>query len=266
MHTLDGYNDRKYAERISEYAANLTEQYLDDGSDPGEVMVLSRYGEGANFVSRVKEELEAREIPYDGKKDHDRYRPGAEVDPKEDGVSVFTAHQAKGREAAHVILLNVATGNDGFSPDARNDELLNLVRDVPANEEAEERRLFYVALTRSENTLDLLTRADEESSFLDEISEFVVRERTIADPGCVGDRVFIRATVERLWENTHESQRQAGLLEDDSGRIKFVSWESANLPMVREGASYEFDGVEVTEYDGKCEIHLTEETTVRPDN
>lgn len=68
VHTLDGYNDRKYAERISEYAANLTEQYLDDGSDPGEVMVLSRYGKGANFVSRVKEELKAREIPYDGKK------------------------------------------------------------------------------------------------------------------------------------------------------------------------------------------------------
>jgi DNA helicase-4 len=267
VHTLDGHNDSKYAERLGEYAANLTEQYLDDGSDPGEVMVLSRYGKGANFVNRVKEELEAREIPYDGKEDYDRYRPdAADVDPEEDGVSVFTAHQAKGREAAHVILLNVATGNDGFSPDARNDELLNLVRDVPANEEAEERRLFYVALTRTEDTLDLLTRANEGSSFLDEISEFVVRERTVADPGDIGDRVFMRATVERLWENTHESQRQAGLLEDNSGRIKFVSWESADLPMVREGVCYEFDGLKVTEYEGKCEIHLNEETTVRPDN
>jgi len=119
------------------------------------------------------------------------------------------------------------------SPDARNDELLNLVRDVLANDEIDEHRLFYVALTRSEDTLDLLTRAGEESSFLDEISEFIVRGRSVTDPGDVDDRVSIRATVERLWEDTHESQRQAGILEDESGRIRFVSWESADLPVVK---------------------------------
>jgi len=263
LHTLDWHNDWKYVERVGEYAANLAEQYVDDGSDPGDVMILSRYDEGASFVDRVKEEFEAREIPYDGKED--RYRPDAEdVDPAEDGVSVFSAHQAKGREAAHVIILHVAEGDDGFSPDARNDELLNLVRDVPANDEAEERRLFYVGLTRSEDTLDLLTRAGEESSFLDEISEYIFRERSVIAPGDVGDRISIRARVERLWENTHQSQRQAGLLEDDSGRIKFVSWESANLPMVREGVCYEFDGAKVEEYEGEPEIHLTEGTAVEP--
>jgi DNA helicase-4 len=263
VHTLDGHNDWKYAERVGEYSANLTEQRLDEGSNPGDVMILSRYDEGARFVDRVKEELEAREIPYDGRED--RYRPDTEdAEPEGDGVSVFSAHQAKGREAAHVILLHVTVGDDGFSPDARNDELLNMVRDVPANDEAEERRLFYVALTRSEYTLDLLTRACEESSFIDEISEFIVGERSVADPGDVGDRISIRAIVEQLWENTHESQRQAGLLEDESGRIKFVSWRSADIPAIQEGVCYEFNGAKVSEYQGGREIHFTEETTVQP--
>ncbi|WP_255349659.1 3'-5' exonuclease [Halostagnicola sp. A56] len=150
-------------------------------------MILSRYDSGADFVNRVTSALEDRGIPYDGKDDADSFRPpdtpraGRGAD--DGGVSVFSAHQAKGREAPHVILLHVAAGADGFSPDVRNDELLDLARDVRASEGTEERCLFYVAVTRSESTLDLLTRSGEESVFLEEIGAHVSRPTGVADPG-----------------------------------------------------------------------------------
>jgi len=262
LHVLDGYDEWRYADRVGEYAANLVEQYLSEGSDPEDVMILSRYDSGAPFVDRVKDALEARNIPYDGKADGDRYRPDGATAGSDAGVSVFSAHQAKGREAPHVILLHVAQSEDGFSPDVRNNELLNPVREVSANTEAEERRLFYVALTRSEATLDLLTKAGEKSAFLDEIDAYLARSESIVDPGEVGERVRITATVATLWDDPHESQAQAGLLEDESGRIKFVSWEQTDPPVVAEGKTYVFDEVEVSEFDGDREIHFTESTTI----
>jgi len=90
MYTLNGYTDWMYEERVGEYAAKLAEQHVDNGSEPGELMILSRYVEGARIVDWVKEELEDRAIPYDGKEDEDRYRPSAEdVDPE---GSIFSAH------------------------------------------------------------------------------------------------------------------------------------------------------------------------------
>ncbi|KDE59893.1 hypothetical protein EL22_15025 [Halostagnicola sp. A56] len=187
VHTIAGTDDRQYAIRVGEYAATLVEEYLEARSDPNDVMILSRYDSGADFVNRVTSALEDRGIPYDGKDDADSFRPpdtpraGRGAD--DGGVSVFSAHQAKGREAPHVILLHVAAGADGFSPDVRNDELLDLARDVRASEGTEERCLFYVAVTRSESTLDLLTRSGEESVFLEEIGAHVSRPTGVADPG-----------------------------------------------------------------------------------
>lgn len=266
LHPLDGYDDRQYARRVGEYAATLVDRYVDAGSDPADVMILSRYDSGAPYVDRVKEALEAREIPYDGAED--RYRPSrsgsgsaSRTEGDDGGVSVFSAHQAKGREAPHVVLLHVAAGEDGFSPDVRNDDLMTVVRDVEANTAAEERRLFYVALSRTEETLDVLTRAGAESPFLDEIDDYVVPVRSVVDPGEVGERVTITATVSQLWD-PHESQQQVGLLEDETGRIKFVAWKNADPPEVEERVRYEFADVDVSEYEGQREIHFTEETTV----
>ncbi|TSC67752.1 MAG: Uncharacterized protein CEO19_80, partial [Parcubacteria group bacterium Gr01-1014_73] len=65
-----------------------------------------------------------------------------------DGVAIMTAHRAKGLEFESVFLLH---GNDGVWGGKRNRQLFNLP--LPGGEEAheteDERRLFYVALTRA---------------------------------------------------------------------------------------------------------------------
>lgn len=267
LHTIDGYNDWAYARQVGEYTATLVEQHLAAGSDPSDIMVLSRYDTGAPYTDMVKEALEERKIPYDGKRATDQYRPprmasAPSEESPERGVAVFSAHQAKGREAPHVILLHAAADRAGFSPEVKTNELLNLVREVDTNPAAEERRLFYVGMTRAEQSLDLLTRRGEESVFLDEIDAYLVRVQTVAHPGAVGECVTISAKVDQLWDDTHETKAQAGRLTDDSGSITFVAWTNTNPPMVREGVWYEFMGVEVSEYQGDRELHFTAETTV----
>ncbi len=65
-------------------------------------------------------------------------------------LSCLTVHKSKGLEADYVVVLDVAAKRHGFPSQVASDGLLTLV--VAANGEmrhAEERRLFYVALTRA---------------------------------------------------------------------------------------------------------------------
>ena len=84
-----------------------------------------------------------------------------------------TIHSAKGNEADYVVILNLDKGAFGFPSKIENDPILNMV--IPEGDEfedAEERRLFYVALTRTKEALFLLSDRYNKSSFVDEIVEY----------------------------------------------------------------------------------------------
>ena len=91
---------------------------------------------------------------------------------------MYSIHQAKGQEADYVILVHVADGSAGFPKNDKGNELLEPVQTPELGGLEEERRLFYVAVTRAERSLDLLTRADQESQFLEEINEYTTRADT----------------------------------------------------------------------------------------
>lgn len=81
-----------------------------------------------------------------------------------------TVHAAKGREADMVIVLGLERGRHGF-PAIQDD---NLLVDLRQNGDdgfpfAEERRLFYVALTRARERVFLLTHATRPSAFVIEL-------------------------------------------------------------------------------------------------
>lgn len=84
----------------------------------------------------------------------------------------MTFHRAKGLEADYSVLLDVSEGDYGVPSRIEDDELLNLV--IPQPETfpyAEERRLFYVALTRASRGVWLLTDQKKPSIFLKELRE-----------------------------------------------------------------------------------------------
>ncbi len=83
-----------------------------------------------------------------------------------------TVHGSKGKEADFVIVLDVNNAKYGFPSRINDDPLLDLV--LPSEEPykyAEERRLFYVALTRTKNHTFVLYDVDAQSTFIKEITE-----------------------------------------------------------------------------------------------
>jgi len=86
-------------------------------------------------------------------------------------ISYVTAHGSKGLEADYVVLFGVDEGS--FPSSRENDELIDLV--LPNKESylyAEERRLFYVALTRAKQFIYVLFDSDQTSPFLTEINRY----------------------------------------------------------------------------------------------
>jgi len=78
-----------------------------------------------------------------------------------DGVVLVTAHKAKGLEFPHVII-----ADGGWRPTA------------DAVETEEERRVFYVAMTRAMETLSVMVRRDQRTLFSKEIAGADVIDRT----------------------------------------------------------------------------------------
>ncbi|WP_053970227.1 UvrD-helicase domain-containing protein [Mangrovimonas sp. ST2L15] len=85
-------------------------------------------------------------------------------------IKYITVHKSKGLEADNVIVLNLKNHLLGFPNKMTDDPMLSLL--LSDNEEfrfAEERRLFYVALTRTKNEVVLLIPTDV-SLFAEELA------------------------------------------------------------------------------------------------
>lgn len=82
----------------------------------------------------------------------------------------MTVHRSKGLEADHVVILRANRGRMGFPSEIVDDSLLDLVLPEPERfEYAEERRLFYVALTRARHSVTIMADQDAPSSFVTEL-------------------------------------------------------------------------------------------------
>ena len=114
----------------------------------------------------------------------------------------MTVHGSKGLEADHVIVLDASSGRMGFPSEVEDDPILALV--LPESEifdHAEERRLFYVALTRARYSVTILADRENPSSFARELADEeeygveVVGTAGIADRACgnCGGRMLAHA-------------------------------------------------------------------------
>jgi len=121
-------------------------------------------------------------------------------------IEFITAHSAKGLEADHVIILDLKSGKHGFPTGMADDPLLDLVlAERQKFPHAEERRLFYVALTRARKHVYLVAPWTRTSTFVSELMEddyrgwvttFGDESKTWACPVCQGG-VLVRRTGKR---------------------------------------------------------------------
>lgn len=85
-------------------------------------------------------------------------------------IDFMTIHAAKGLGYDQVIILNNEDGIYGFPSFKESQPFLNLVSNSTQEELLnEERRLFYVALTRTKNHVYLLVSKENPSIFIEEL-------------------------------------------------------------------------------------------------
>lgn len=84
-------------------------------------------------------------------------------------IRFLTVHKSKGLESDNIILLHVVDDTLGFPNSLKNNRVFNFLLDED-NLFAEERRLFYVALTRTKNKVYILSDSKKPSIFLTELA------------------------------------------------------------------------------------------------
>lgn len=84
----------------------------------------------------------------------------------------LTIHRSKGLEANNIILINLEDNLLGFPSKIKDEKILKYVNNTKNHYPyEEERRLFYVALTRTKNRVYIISPLKNESIFIKEISK-----------------------------------------------------------------------------------------------
>lgn len=124
------------------------------------ILLIGRYGFDAKHLCYSKE------FNYDEKTG----RIYSSLYGSQVKLQFLTAHSSKGLSADNVIIINAKDEVYGFPSKIDDDPVLNLVvsNDQSYNY-AEERRLFYVALTRTKNRVFIITPEKRPSEFIKEL-------------------------------------------------------------------------------------------------
>jgi len=158
---IDFTSNFNYDNKIQyENIYNLIQILLDGEVKPSEIMVLSRFN---LYLKGLEIYCGARGVP---------------TESKHGGVRFYSAHKSKGSESQHVILTDMTSGLYGFPCEIQDSSVMELAKRFESDGFIdEERRLFYVALTRSKKFLYIYSMEQSNSMFLNEINSYLMRLR-----------------------------------------------------------------------------------------
>ncbi|MCR5544575.1 MAG: UvrD-helicase domain-containing protein, partial [Eubacterium sp.] len=146
---INGYTEKSAMHFMAERVRNLPQNST--------VFFLGRY----QFdIDLLKDEFE---LKYDNRTGVNKVKLGGRADLN---MSFYTVHKSKGLQADYVFIINNRNTYMGFPSKVQNpdiiEQLLEKTDDYP---DSEERRLFYVALTRARRKVFLVTADNKVSSF-----------------------------------------------------------------------------------------------------
>ena len=130
-----------------------------------DVLILGRYNSDVNIIEKDK-------ANFNVERTQDGICRVISTEFPTLKMQFMTVHKAKGLEADYVIVLNCSAGKNGFPSERTDDSLLHLLlTQADQFPNGEERRLFYVALTRCRKRVYLTTNMAAPSKFIDELEE-----------------------------------------------------------------------------------------------
>lgn len=145
-----------YYKNILDKFLNVIDEIYSDGSRC--VFVLGRNNSDIKMLSGIK--IDNNKLIIDKYNDMN--------------IVFMTVHKSKGLEADSVIVINMIDCYLGFPNKIKDEKIMRLVSKKYDNYLfSEERRLFYVALTRSRNRVYLFSPLKNKSIFINEIKKLV---------------------------------------------------------------------------------------------
>ncbi|MCK4477682.1 UvrD-helicase domain-containing protein [Candidatus Bathyarchaeota archaeon] len=203
--------------QIAEDCVDRIQHYIQNGCSPSDILVLSRCmrtktkPRGYKFLSYVKALMD-RAKESELQLAYDRVHT-------ENEVRLLTAHRSKGLEAKVVFLLNATEDTYGFPCQIEDPAIYEPAREdyPPQNPLEEERRLFYVAITRAMEDLYIYTRESAMSKFLNEITDYTTEEpltqmksnnqiKEIKDPNSVEGLKEAHLKAYEIWEPEEDNE------------------------------------------------------------
>lgn len=143
-----------YYDDIKKKFKELIEKIHNETNKP--ILVLGRNNKDINLILDNDFEYQNENIIY-------KHNPNVKL-------YYLTAHKSKGLEEENVIIINLENSLLGFPNQIKDDKVLRYVSKTDDKYPySEERRLFYVALTRTKNYVYLLVPKKNKSIFIDEI-------------------------------------------------------------------------------------------------
>lgn len=154
---ISGYTDK--------YAIEFMAEKLNDIPKGSSVFFIGRY----TFDSNLLNECDTLSCQYNNESGHIDVKSQSRPDLK---MMFLTAHKSKGLQADYVFIINNKRARMGFPSKVQDAPILELLLDnCDRYPYAEERRLFYVALTRAKKKVYIVTVKGQESEFATELKE-----------------------------------------------------------------------------------------------
>ena len=175
----------------------ITDEYIQDK----DTFILGRY---SFDIDRLKNEhgifhidKEKETISYSIKTN--------EGEVRELKAQFMTVHKAKGLEADIVIILNCNSGKHGFPSEMSDDQVLNLLlSEADQFDNSEERRLFYVAMTRAKQKLYFVADSSFKSKFISELEVESKLSPNTKCPSCKTADVLLKKSGTAKNGNTYK--------------------------------------------------------------
>ncbi len=163
LHQKEYY--KQYYSQIAEHCVESVSEYLKKGYKPEDIMILSRIVNRPKMIGPLLDYATMTKVPIskDSRKMHH--------------IRLMSVHGSKGLQARAVFILNVDKGMYGFPCELENPDIFEpAIKGRKKDKEEEERRLFYVAVTRAKEDVIIYNQKCAESKFLKEVKNHTIVE------------------------------------------------------------------------------------------
>lgn len=162
IYTYDSHSKQKgKIDTLSQTLGMILQEIKKETRKKQSILLLGRFGfEGYQLGN-------TEDFEYDKKTGKVLYKKYPKLD-----ITFMTAHSSKGLGYDQVVILNGKDDTYGFPSKIEDDPVLKfVVKQDYSYDYAEERRLFYVALTRTKNRVYIISPENNPSAFLLEIKQ-----------------------------------------------------------------------------------------------